>query len=60
MAAAANAPIYGWNTVAMGHGLVGGRLYSNETVADRSAELTLRILRGEKPEEIPVVTVIRT
>ena len=57
LGAVANAPIYGWNTVGMGHGIVGGRLYSNELVADRSAELTLRILHGEKPDDIPVITV---
>ena len=54
LSAVANAPIYGWNGVAIGHGIVGGRLYSNDVVAERSAELALRILRGEKPDSIPV------
>jgi PAS domain S-box-containing protein len=57
LSAVANAPIYAWNGVGIGHGVVGGRLYNNEVVAERIAQLALRVLRGEKPENIPVVTV---
>jgi len=57
LAAVASVPIYAWNGVAMNHGVVGGRLYSNEVVAERTAELALRILRGEKPEGIPVLGI---
>jgi len=55
LAAMANVPTYGWNESAMNRGIVGGRLLSNAVVAARTAELALRILRGEKPETIPVV-----
>ena len=41
----------------MDHGVVGGRLYSNEIVAERSAALALRILDGEKADSIPVAAV---
>jgi signal transduction histidine kinase len=47
LTALANVPTYAWNTVGMDCGIVGGVLYSNEIVAEHSARLTLRILRGE-------------
>jgi signal transduction histidine kinase len=53
----ANAPIYTWHGAGMDHGIVGGRLYTNEIVAEQSAALALRILGGERPESIPVATV---
>jgi signal transduction histidine kinase len=57
LARVANAPIYSWNDVMMDHGIVGGRLLSNQIVAEHSAQLTLRILRGENADTIPVVAV---
>ena len=57
LSAVANAPIYSWHQVAMDHGVLGGHLFSNEIVATRSAEIALRILRGEKAADIPVATV---
>jgi PAS domain S-box-containing protein len=50
----ANAPIYCWNEVAIDHGIVGGSLMSIELIAKHTAELALRVLRGEKPESIPI------
>ena len=55
-----NAPIYTWHNVALDHGVVGGRLYSNEIVAAQTAALTLRILRGERPDDIPIANVDAT
>jgi signal transduction histidine kinase len=55
--AVANAPMYAWNQVAMNHGIVGGRLFTNEIVARRAAELALRILRGEPADGIPLEIV---
>ena len=52
-----SAPFYSWHNVAIGHGVVGGRLFSNEIVAAKAAELTLRILRGEKADDIPIATL---
>jgi signal transduction histidine kinase len=57
LAASANAPMYSWHQVSMDHGVIGGHLFSNEIVAARTGEIALRILRGEKAAEIPVLTV---
>jgi PAS domain S-box-containing protein len=57
VAAVANAPIYAWHTVGMNHGIVGGSLQSMDVLAARVAEISLRVLRGERPEAIPVETV---
>jgi PAS domain S-box-containing protein len=56
IAAAANAPVYSWHEDALGHGIVGGRLHSSVNDAKQTAQIALRVLRGEKPEAIPVVT----
>ena len=53
----ANAPMYGWNQVAVDHGVIGGRLFSNEIVAASSAEVALRILRGERASDMALVAV---
>jgi signal transduction histidine kinase len=53
---AAKAPIYGlWDTL-LGHGLIGGRLVTLEDDGFLAAQLGLRILRGEAPAAIPVVS----
>ncbi len=54
IAAAANAPVYSWHEDALGHGIVGGRLHSSVQDARETARIALRVLRGEKPEDIPV------
>ncbi len=54
IAAASSVPIYTWWDGYLGHGVVGGRLASSERVASRTAELALRILRGERVETIPI------
>jgi hypothetical protein len=50
---AANAPLYSWINLYVGHGIVGGRMESPEVQATRTAELALRVLKGERPETIP-------
>ena len=57
LSAVANAPMYAWNQVAVDHGVVGGRLFSNEIVAASSAEIALRILRGEPVSAMSLVDV---
>jgi signal transduction histidine kinase len=57
IARAANAPVYSWHEDALGHGIVGGRLHSSVKDAQETARIALRVLRGEKPEAIPVATV---
>jgi two-component system, NarL family, sensor kinase len=52
---ASNAPIYGFFDTYLGHGIVGGRLLSFEAEGKNAAKLGLRILAGEKPEDMTVV-----
>src|SRR5262245_4942452 len=52
IAARANAPIYGNVDTYVGRGIVGGRVFSFETEGKNAAQLGLRILAGEKPEQI--------
>lgn len=57
---AANAPTYGWNALGMGHGLVGGRMNTTEVAALRMAALGLRVLKGERAEDIAVTEIDST
>jgi signal transduction histidine kinase len=52
VAAVANAPTYCWVDSAMDHGIVGGNLYSQTEAIGRTADLALRVLRGEKADSI--------
>jgi signal transduction histidine kinase len=52
MAQAATVPIYGYYDSYLGYGIVGGFLASFEIEGDNAAHLGLRILAGEKPDEI--------
>jgi PAS domain S-box-containing protein len=53
---AANAPVYGCLDSYLGHGIVGGRLTSIEMTGVKAGEMALRILRGEKPSDIPLTS----
>ena len=49
-------PIYGvWNFT-LGHGIVGGNLTSGFNQGKTAATIALRILNGELPSDIPVIT----
>jgi signal transduction histidine kinase len=50
----ANAPTYCWVQSAIGHGIVGGRLKDQQAEAAAVAGLTLRVLRGESADAIPI------
>jgi signal transduction histidine kinase len=52
--AKANAPIYGNVDTYIGRGLVGGRVFSFEAEGQHAAGLGLRILAGEKPEQLGI------
>ena len=54
IAAVSSVPIYTWYDGYFGHGVVRGKLASSERVATQTAELALRILRGEQVETIPI------
>ncbi len=52
---AANAPIYIMDDVDLGRGTVGGHLISWETDGRTAATIAVRVLNGEKPQNIPIV-----
>jgi len=54
VAHAANASVYGCLETYFGRGIVGGRLSSLEMSGFKAGEMGLRILRGEKPSDIPM------
>ena len=53
---ASKVPVYGLFDVYVGHGIVGGTLYSVEDRAIRAGKLGVRILAGENPKDIPMVS----
>jgi len=53
---AANAPIYVMDDVDLGLGTVGGYLISWEADGRAAAAIAARVLNGEKPQNIPIVT----
>ena len=56
VAQAANAPVYAVSETYLGHGPVGGHMHSYEATGARVAELGARILNGQRPEELPILT----
>jgi len=50
-----NAPIYSCFDTYLGHGIVGGRLCNLEAMGVKTGELGLRILQGERPEDLPIL-----
>ncbi len=51
----ATAPIYVFLDQYLGHGVVGGHVYSMEAHGAKAADIVLRILDGEKPASIPML-----
>src|SRR5262249_50607404 len=62
VSAAANAPTYGFLDQYVGHGIVGGNLYSVSTHGAETAKLALRVLAGKALEpqayEVPIQKLI--
>ena len=56
VAPTSGAPIYGTTGSYMGAGIVGGSLIDIEGIGQRVGEMCLRILNGERPEDIPSQT----
>jgi signal transduction histidine kinase len=54
VAAAANAPTYSWADAAVDSGIVGGRRRDQLAQMTAIATLALRVLRGERADDIPV------
>jgi PAS domain S-box-containing protein len=55
LSAASSAPIYGLSDTLIGFGIVGGSVVSFEAHGKQVAEVGWRILRGERPADIPPV-----
>lgn len=56
----ANAPIYGAAQTFFGTGIIGGRIVDFDAIGTRMAETGLRILAGEKPQNIARQTIPNT
>jgi signal transduction histidine kinase len=54
VAAAANCPVFILADTSLNHGEVGGKVASNREQGRLSGDMALRILKGEKPQEVPV------
>jgi signal transduction histidine kinase len=54
IAPVASAPIYAMFALHVGSGVVGGEVFSDEGVGGRAAQLAVRILKGERAQDIPV------
>ena len=54
VASAANAPTYSWADAAVDSGIVGGRRRDQVAQVEAIATLALRLLRGERADDIPV------
>jgi signal transduction histidine kinase len=51
----ASAPIYGMGGVNVGYGFVGGYVTSSDLSGAAMGQLTTRILKGERPQNIPIM-----
>src|SRR6476620_4472504 len=60
LAPSSSAPIYGTSETYMGSGMSGARLVDFEALGTRAGEMGLRILAGERPENIPLQTLPNT
>ena len=54
IASAANAPVFVVDDVDVGRGTVGGYVWSLATEGQVAAGMAVRVLNGEKPEDIPI------
>lgn len=50
-------PVYGFLDQFVGRGIVGGHVYSTEAQGNKVAAITLQILSGESPNEVPIQEV---
>ena len=55
ISATSPAPVYGLYDTLLGHGIVGGSLASAESQGKLAGGLAVRVLKGERPEDIPLV-----
>ena len=57
LAPSSSVPIYAASQIYIGNGTIGGRLLNLEEIGTRAAEIGLRILAGESPQNIPQQTI---
>ncbi len=55
ISATSPAPVYGLYDTLLGHGIVGGSLGSAESQGKLAGGLAIRVLKGERPEDVPIV-----
>lgn len=55
MSTESSVPMYGLYDTLLGHGIVGGSLQSAESQGKLAGELAVRVLKGERPEDMPIV-----
>jgi len=53
---ACRVPLYGFRDIYLNHGIVGGKLVNPVSQGKLAADLALRILKGERAEDLPVKT----
>jgi signal transduction histidine kinase len=56
IAAMANRPVYSWIDSTVEHGVIGGGFTTISLQIHALADLAVRVLRGEQPDSIPVLT----
>jgi signal transduction histidine kinase len=56
LTALANRPTYSWSDSTMDHGVVGGQLEDQSSLIQAVAETSVRVLKGERADTIPVST----
>ncbi len=57
LAPSSSVPIYAASQIYIGNGTIGGRLLNLEEIGNRAAEIGLRILAGESPQNMPPQTI---
>jgi signal transduction histidine kinase/ABC-type uncharacterized transport system substrate-binding protein len=54
---ASSAPVFGLSDTYIGHGVVGGAVLSFSDQADEAARIASEILKGKKPQDLPIATL---
>ena len=57
LTALANRPTYSWVDSTMDHGVVGGRLEDQSSLIQAVADTSVRVLKGERADTVPISTI---
>ena len=55
-----NVPVYGLYDFALGNGIIGGKMLSGRLQGESAAQIAIRVLSGEDPDDIPILTTNTT